>query len=553
MLAQTIAKPIAPITPDTTGGETYELLTAHPDRLVLAVVENQRPVGLVNRDRFFVQMADRFGRALWEKRPIAQIMNCEPRLVHAETTIQALGAQLLSQRASAITDGFIVVDDAGRYRGVASALDLIIASLSALEGKNTELTTLTDELTATTVEARAANQAKSDFLAMMSHEIRTPLNGVLGMGAVLARTELSDAQREQLDLILSSGRNLNRIIGDILDLSKIEAGRLEIERAEFDPEEMVERACALYAAAARERGVALTREPGAPLPRRCLGDGLRLSQVLNNLISNAVKFTEEGDVVVSARMARDEAGRDALTVAVTDTGVGMTPDQLTSVFDAFAQADVSVTRKFGGTGLGLSISKRLVELMGGAISAKSAKGIGSCFCFRAPIEVQSASATRSRPIAISAPSSSSARSESARAAPRADARLRLLVVEDDPGNQRVMLALLEALGADTTLVSDGRAALDALATAAFHLVLMDVRMPVLDGVEVTRALRTREAVEGLPRTPVIAVTASALPCNAEQCLSVGVDACVAKPIEPVRLYSAINDALHAAKSRAKAA
>jgi PAS domain S-box-containing protein len=374
--------------------------------------------------------------------------------------------------------------------------------------------------------AEAANQAKSAFLATMSHEIRTPLNGVLGMAQVMSNDTLSDAQRDRLDVIRESGEALLAILNDVLDLSKIESGKLELEDVEFDLAELVHGAQATFTSLANKAGLSfaldVTQAEGS-----YRGDPTRVRQVLYNLISNALKFTENGEVRVTATY---DAGR--LRLSVADTGVGMSAEFLSTLFTPFKQADSSTTRRFGGTGLGLAISRHLAELMGGALEAESTAGSGSVFTLSLPLTKVKEGRTASN----APPAPQPATSLGARSA-------RVLAAEDNPTNQLVLKTLLHQAGLEPVVVENGQLALEAWEAGAFDLILMDVQMPVLDGPGATAAIRRRELETGRARTPIIALTANAMAHQRALYLDSGMDRVVTKPIDVASLFEAIEDAL----------
>lgn len=376
-------------------------------------------------------------------------------------------------------------------------------------------------LAAAAERAHAANQAKSAFLAAMGHEIRTPLNGVLGMAQVMAGDELPPRQRERLAIIRESGESLLQILNDLLDLSKIEAGKLALEDAEFDLEDLLTSAHASFSALASQKGLTYRLKISERAKGRYRSDPLRLRQVLHNLISNAIKFTTEGGVEVAV-------GRRAgqLLVEVNDTGIGIPPERLPQLFEKFEQADSSTTRRFGGTGLGLAICRDLAGLMGGTITATSRVGAGSTFRVEIPV-------TRVR--------REGGRAQTQPAAVRTGGDLSILVAEDNPTNQIVLRALLEAVGLDPVIVPDGFAALEAWQSRNWDLILMDVQMPVMDGPAATAAIRAIEAAEGRARTPILAVTANAMAHQIDEYTSAGMDGIVAKPIQLEVLLTAISE------------
>ena len=381
--------------------------------------------------------------------------------------------------------------------------------------------------------AEAANQAKSDFLANMSHEIRTPLNGVIGIVDALSRTPLTDDQAEMVGLIRGSGITLERLVSDILDVSKIEAGQLDLECRPFDLEEALE-PLAVMRARAEDKGLAFHVRRTPEARGVFLGDSTRIRQVLGNLLSNAVKFTAEGSVSVSVEVWSDDPeGRgDAhqLALTVEDTGVGFGSAHAARLFDRFNQADSTITRRFGGTGLGLSICRSLVEMMDGEIEARSTPGAGSRFRFVLPLR-RAASLADYDARKPEAPSLASM---------EAGRPLRVLLAEDHPTNQRVVQLILASQGAEVVIAGDGAQAVAAFETGAFDVVLMDMQMPVMDGLTATRALRAHEAsTPGRTRTPVVMLSANAMAEHREESLAAGADSHVAKPITAASLLAGI--------------
>ncbi len=383
----------------------------------------------------------------------------------------------------------------------------------------------TRELKAARDQAMEASRLKSQFLANMSHEIRTPMNGVLGAGNLLAATDLTDEQRAYVDILSSSGQALLTIINDVLDLSKIEAGRLELEPSTFTLLDPFTEVVNLLAPQASAKNVRLSLNADADLPLIVVGDAGRLRQVVTNLVGNAVKFTNVGHVLVDVSAESRSSGDIMLRCAVSDSGIGIAEQDIARLFAEFSQLDTSNARRFGGTGLGLAISDRLVRLMNGEIGCTPNLGGGSTFWFTAPFALARPDSPARNDVAVA--STATPRGTAPASAPA------ILIVEDNETNALILTHMLKLLGYRSDTVSNGADALEAAARETYSTILMDCQMPVMDGFTTTRRLRSRFADE--PRIPVVAITATATTEDQERCLAAGMDDYLPKPIIMDRL------------------
>ena len=367
----------------------------------------------------------------------------------------------------------------------------------------------------------------------MSHEIRTPMNGIIGMVSLLSDTDLSTKQNEYLGLIKQSAEALLRLLNDILDFSKIEAGKMELECIEFDLSDCIAQASQALKIRAGEKNLKLDYRIDPDLPQTLVGDPGRLLQIIFNLAGNAIKFTNEGEVIINVSEESREGNKVVLHTTITDTGIGIPAEKCEKIFEAFGQADASTTRRFGGTGLGLAISSQLVEMMNGKIWLESEVGEGSVFHFTAEYRLSleadpDVTEKMASPIEEEHPS----------ADPESGIQLRILLAEDGVVNQKVAVGLLTKRGHVVEVASDGKQALEAWEKNSYALILMDVQMPVMDGLKATAVIRERERQTGR-HIPIIAMTANAMKGDREKCLAAGMDDYVAKPFKPEALYEAV--------------
>jgi signal transduction histidine kinase/ActR/RegA family two-component response regulator len=505
-----------PVTPRNTGRQVYRRFEDDPDLLVIAVVdEASRPIALVERNAFLVRMAGQYGYALWAERPISHWMKTDPLIADGDMTVEEFCGRVLEERPSELLQGFIVTC-AGRYAGVGTALSLLQATAAATASHAEVMSRLAES-------AQDALAVKGRFLAVMSHEIRTPLNGVLAVAEIIRRKSRQADLEPLVDTILQSGGTLLRLLNDALDLSRAEASGLELHEEPMLAPQVIDDVMSLWSAQAELKGVALNATYEGPADLWVLADRVRVQQVINNLVSNAMKFAPNGAVEV--RLTAERLGDYVtLTGEVSDTGPGVPPDRLETIFNPFQQTEDGV--RLGGAGLGLAVCRQILERMDGRIEALANPDGGGLFRFTAPLHwlPEPASAV---PVACPVEAAGGA--------------LHVLIVDDNATNRMVAQTLCEMFGCTCETVEDGAAAVEAATTGRFGLVLMDIKMPGMDGVEATRLIRSGRTAGSL--TPILALTANADPADAALYRQCGMNGVVEKPIKPERLLEAMSAVL----------
>jgi signal transduction histidine kinase/ActR/RegA family two-component response regulator len=516
-----------------------EAFTMHPDLISLPVVDSTtgRPIGLINHAHFMSSLAKPFYKEVYLDRNCCIFMDSEPLIIEEEMPLQEVSTLIAEAGKKVAADGFLIVA-AGHYRGVGHTQDVLRVMTDIHRTQSQRLALSRDRLedivlerTQALVEARdsaqAANVAKSAFLANMSHEIRTPMNGILGMAHLLRRGGVTPKQAERLDTIDTSAQHLLAVINDILDISKVEAGKLMLEEAPVAVGSLMANVKSILDERARARNIRLLVEV-EPLPPNLAGDPTRLQQALLNYATNAIKFTETGSVTLRAVKLHETDESVLLRFEVEDTGVGIAAEAIPRLFGAFEQADNSTTRKYGGTGLGLVITRRLAELMGGEAGVTSTRGVGSTFWFTARLQKKERRMTGRTPQIVGVEAETELR--------RSHCAKHILIVDDEPINREVAKIQLEDTGLVIDTAEDGAQAIAKAQMKVYAAILMDMQMPNVDGLEATRQIRL---IPGYRNTPIIAMTANAFAEHKARCLEAGMNDFIIKPFIPETLFATL--------------
>ena len=517
------------VTPQTPGSEVFARFEREPDTLAIAVVEGRRPVGLIERRDFLLKMARPFGRAQFATRPVSSLMDRDPAVIDAGVSIDAACDAFARGSAGNLMRGFIVTRN-GRYHGVGTAVSLLRAAHEAQRREAAELAARLRELDDTHTQAVTSARARSQFLSVMSHELRTPMNGVLAVAELLRRQPLNPQAQAHVTTIVESSESLLRILQDALDLSRAEAGELELHAEPTPLRALMDEVQIAWAPRASQDNVTLMISYEGDTELAAVVDGARLKQVFNNLIGNALKFARNG--VVEASLKAAAAGdRVTLEARVRDDGPGVDAERVETIFEPFIHGSAQ-----DGAGLGLPICRQIIGRMGGRIWAENNPGRGATFAF--DVEV--------RRSAVEAPAPSNVQTLSDL---EMTASPHILIVDDNATNRVVAQALCEMFGCTSETAEDGVEAVQAVRERQFDLVLMDIKMPRMDGVQATQAIRALDGTAGA--IPIVALTANADPDDARRYIASGMAAVVEKPIKPERLRMAMNAALE--QDRAAAA
>lgn len=517
------------VSPQTLGIDVFSRFEREPDTLVIPVVEDGRPVGLVERNAFLLKIASAFGHAQFANRPVLHVMDPEPAVVEAGVSIDAFCDVLLKGGPAALMRGFIVTRE-GRYHGVGTAGSLLQAVNELQRQQNLELAEQARILSDTRIQAIASARSKSQFLTIMSHELRTPMNGVLAMAELLRRQPLNAQSHAHINTIVESSETLLQILQDALDLSRAEAGELELRPQATPLRALMDDVQTRWAPRASQDNVTLMVSYEGDTELAAVIDGARVTQLFNNLIGNALNFARNG-VVEAGLKAVADGNRIRLEARVRDDGAGIDGDRVDAVFEPFVHGSGQ-----DGAGLGLAICRQIVDRMGGRIWAENNPGRGATFAFDLDVE-------RTQ-VETAAPSNV----ESLGSEDDLASSPHILIVDDNATNRVVAQALCEMFGCTSETAEDGVEALEAVQERRFDLILMDIKMPRMDGVQATEAIR---ALTGPARDiPIVALTANADPDDAKKYLTIGMAAVVEKPIKPERLRMAMNLALEQAAAAA---
>jgi signal transduction histidine kinase/CheY-like chemotaxis protein len=510
---------IAPLATGTPGAEVFERFQTEPNTLALAVVDAEgRPVGLIERNAFTLRMAAEFGRALYARKPAEALMDRDPPIAEASTSAESFFEAYGAAELGALLGGFIVVSR-GRYVGVGTALQIVQAGAAVHRQRAEAMSALARDLALAEAEAVASSRAKSEFLAVMSHEIRTPLNGVLGVAALMEKKLEQEELRPYVRTVIDSGQSLLRLLTDALDMSRASAGMLTLEEEPLDLTVLAQDIDALWRARAEEKALSLRVDTILSDGAWVRADGMRLKQLLNNLIGNALKFTQTGGVVATIESGMVN-GVLRVELTVDDSGPGVPEAAAATIFEPFNTGKAG--REGAGAGLGLAICRQIAERMGGAIGLTTSPQGGARFQVTLPLAVCAADAVASSP---------------ALADPTPHETLHVLVVDDNATNRFVAGKLLEMFGCSAEMAENGAEAVAAVQARRFDLVLMDIKMPVMDGVAAARAIRALPGPEA--RLPILALTANADERDEADYVAAGMNGVAQKPIQPDALLNAI--------------